>query len=56
MPKGEGNMMDYEPIDISAVCNAASGILGPGQPTPNGQVALRGLPFLVGSDKAALEG
>src|ERR1700683_4296926 len=44
-------MPSYEPVDLSAVCNAGVEVLGdePGD-VPLGRVALRGLPFLIGSE------
>jgi hypothetical protein len=41
----------YEPVDLSAACNAGVDVLGdePGD-IPLGRVDLRGLPFLIGSD------
>ncbi|HXO13293.1 MAG TPA: hypothetical protein VN871_13110, partial [Mycobacterium sp.] len=43
-------MPSYEPVDLSAVCNAGVDVLGdaPGD-VPLGRVELRGLPFLIGS-------
>ena len=43
-------MPSYEPVDLSAACNAGVDVLGdePGD-VPLGQVTLRGLPFLIGS-------
>ena len=42
-------MPSYEPVDLSAACNAGIDVLG-GEPgdVPLGPVRLRGLPFLVG--------
>jgi len=44
-------MPSYEPVDLSAVCNAGVEVLGdePGD-VPLGRVDLRGLPFLIGSE------
>jgi hypothetical protein len=44
-------MASYEPVDLSAVCNAGVDVLG-GEPgdLPLGLVDLRGLPFLIGSE------
>ncbi|SCG58735.1 CehA/McbA family metallohydrolase [Micromonospora rifamycinica] len=44
-------MPSYEPVDLSAVCNAGVDVLGepPGR-APIGRVDLRGLPFLIGSE------
>ena len=49
-------MASYEPVDLSAVCNAGVDVLGdePGD-VPLGQVDLRGLPFLIGSPAASGE-
>src|SRR5215471_7893367 len=46
-----GRMPSYEPVDLSAVCNAGVEVLGdePGD-VPLGRVDLRGLPFLIGSE------
>jgi hypothetical protein len=43
-------MPSYEPVDLSAACNAGVDVLGdePGD-VPLGRVDLRGLPFLIGS-------
>jgi hypothetical protein len=47
-----GRMASYEPVDLSAVCNAGVEVLGdePGD-VPLGRVDLRGLPFLIGSEQ-----
>ena len=44
-------MPSYEPVDLSAACNAGVEVLGdePGD-VPLGRVELRGLPFLIGSE------
>jgi len=44
-------MPSYEPVDLSASCNAGLAVLGnePGD-VPLGRVTLRGLPFLIGSE------
>ena len=44
-------MPSYEPVDLSAACNAGVDVLGdePGD-VPLGRVDLRGLPFLIGSE------
>jgi hypothetical protein len=49
-------MRSYEPVDLSAVCNAGVDVLGdqPGE-VPLGKVDLRGLPFLVGSEPPSVE-
>jgi hypothetical protein len=41
----------YEPVDLSAACNAGVAVLG-GKPgdVPLGRVELRGLPFLIGPE------
>src|ERR1700716_1264938 len=45
-----GRMPSYEPVDLSAACNAGIEVLG-GEPgdVPLGRVDLRGLPFLIGA-------
>ncbi|MBM3277644.1 MAG: CehA/McbA family metallohydrolase [Candidatus Handelsmanbacteria bacterium] len=40
--------MDYEPLDLSAHCNAGASLLGEGVQAPVGLQVLRGLPFQVG--------
>jgi hypothetical protein len=49
-------MPSYEPVDLSAACNAGVEVLGdePGD-VPLGRVDLRGLPFLVGSEPPSAE-
>jgi hypothetical protein len=49
-------MPGYEPVDLSAACNAGVEVLGdePGD-VPIGRVALRGLPFLIGSEPPSAE-
>jgi hypothetical protein len=49
-------MASYEPVDLSAACNAGVDVLG-GEPgdVPLGRVSLRGLPFLVGSQAPSAE-
>ncbi len=49
-------MPGYEPVDLSAVCNAGVDALG-GEPgnVPLGRVDLRGLPFLIGPERASPE-
>jgi hypothetical protein len=49
-------MPSYEPVDLSAACNAGTGVLGdePGD-VPLGRVDLRGLPFLIGSEPPSAE-
>jgi hypothetical protein len=51
-----GRMPSYEPVDLSAICNAGVEVLGsePGD-VPLGRVVLRGLPFLVGSEPPSAE-
>jgi hypothetical protein len=49
-------MASYQPVDLSAACNAGVDVLGdePGD-VPLGQVDLRGLPFLIGSPSPSKE-
>jgi hypothetical protein len=49
-------MPSYEPVDLSAACNAGLDVLGdePGD-VPLGRVDLRGLPFLIGSESPSKE-
>ncbi len=49
-------MPGYEPVDLSAGCNAGVDVLGdePGD-VPLGRVDLRGLPFLVGPEPPSAE-
>jgi hypothetical protein len=49
-------MPSYQPVDLSALCNAGLDVLGdePGD-VPLGRVDLRGLPFLIGSQPASGE-
>ena len=49
-------MASYEPVDLSAACNVGVEVLGdePGD-VPLGRVALRGLPFLIGSEPPSAE-
>ena len=49
-------MPNYEPVDLSAACNAGVEVLGdePGD-VPLGRVDLRGLPFLIGSEPPSAE-
>jgi len=49
-------MPGYEPVDLSAVCNAGADALG-GEPgdVPLGRVDLRGLPFLIGRETPSPE-
>src|SRR5262252_9105679 len=50
------DMPSYEPVDLSAACNAGVEVLG-GEPgdLPLGRVDLRGLPFLIGSEPPSAE-
>ena len=41
--------MDYEPLDIFPLCNGGADLLEDGTDVELGQVAIRGLPFLVGA-------
>ena len=49
-------MPSYEPVDLSAACNAGVAVLG-GEPgdVRLGRVDLRGLPFLIGSEPPSAE-
>src|SRR3984893_8912899 len=49
-------MASYEPVDLSAACNAGVEVLGdePGD-VPLGRVDLRGLQFLIGSEPPSAE-
>src|SRR6266566_2208118 len=51
-----GCMPSYEPVDLSAACNAGVKVLG-GEPgdVPLGRVDLRGLPFLIGPEPPSAE-
>ena len=51
-----GRMPSYQPVDLSAACNAGVDVLGdePGD-VPLGRVDLRGLPFLIGSEPPSAE-
>src|SRR5947208_13211389 len=51
-----GRMPSYEPVDLSAACNAGVDVLGdePGD-VPLGRVDLRGLPFVIGSEPPSAE-
>ena len=44
-------MVDYQPLDLSALCNAGLDVLGDDSHAPIGSQTFRGLPFLVGSDQ-----
>jgi hypothetical protein len=49
-------MPSYEPVDLSAACNAGADVLGhEASDVPLGRVDLRGLPFLIGSEPPAKE-
>lgn len=45
-------MNDYQPLDISAFCNAGSNMFGVNADPPIGSQTFHGLPFLVGSKEA----
>src|SRR5947208_12236100 len=47
-------MPDYQPLDLSAYCNAGPEIYPPQLSPPAGAVMLHGLPFLIGSDDGRL--
>ena len=49
-------MASYQPVDLSAACNAGVEVLG-GEPgdVPLGNVELRGLPFLIGSESPSAQ-
>ncbi len=42
-------MKDYQPLDLSALCNAGLDVLNEEMSVSIGEQALRGLPFVVGS-------
>ena len=42
-------MKDYQPLDLSALCNAGLDVLNDSASVPIGEQTLRGLPFVVGS-------
>src|SRR5262245_29651817 len=42
-------MSDYEPVDLSALCNAGQEVLGEQPPAAVGRQTFQGLPFLIGS-------
>ncbi len=49
-------MPTYEPVDLSAACNAGVSVLGDeAGDVPLGRVELRGLPFLIGSEPPSPE-
>ena len=43
-------MADYQPLDLSTLCNAGLEVLGANVDAPLGKQAFRGLPFLVNAD------
>ena len=43
-------MNDYQPLDLSSLCNAGIGVLGAGHHPPVGKQSFQGLPFQVGGD------
>ena len=43
-------MPDYEPIDLSELCNAGADSLPPDDPPAIGAQTFRGLPFQVGKE------
>ena len=45
-------MADYQPLDLSTLCNAGLEVLGANTNAPLGKQAFRGLPFLVNMDSA----
>ena len=45
-------MNDYEPLDLSALCNAGTELLGEDQDPPRGSQRFRGLPFQIGPGDA----
>ena len=45
-------MSDYEPLDLSAWCNAGIDVLGKGAVAPVGPQTFRGLPFQIGTAQA----
>src|SRR5690349_5965888 len=48
--KGDASMNVYEPLDLSAYCNAGVEMLGPNRTPAVGEQSLRGLPFRIGGD------
>jgi len=42
-------MSDYDPVDLSPLCNAGPGDLGDGPPIPAGAQTIHGIPFLAGT-------
>ena len=45
-------MADYQPLDLSTLCNAGLDVLGANTDAPIGEQAFRGLPFLVNADSS----
>ena len=45
-------MADYQPLDLSTLCNAGLDVLGANASAPIGEQAFRGLPFLVNADSS----
>ena len=45
-------MADYQPLDLSTLCNAGLDVLGADTDAPIGKQAFRGLPFLVNADSS----
>lgn len=41
-------MKDYQPVDLSAWCNAGAEVMGEGKQPPIGRQSFHGLPFLIG--------
>src|SRR5262249_59754983 len=51
-----GRMPSYEPVDLSAICNAGVNVFGDeASDVPLGRVDLRGLPFLIGPEPPSAE-
>ncbi len=49
-------MGDYQPLDLSSVCNAGVSVLGePTTRAPIRRQSLRGLPFLIGAEGASAD-
>ena len=44
-------MKDYQPVDLSALCNAGLDVLNEGMSVSVGEQTLRGLPFVVGASE-----
>ena len=47
-------MADYQPLDLSTLCNAGLEVLGANASAPIGDQAFRGLPFLVNADECKM--